>query len=150
MHNPLPAEVRRLGMWCHLAGLSWLTFFIFPVPYLWLLAPYLVWKLNREVHPFVDEQGKEALSFQVSMAVYLTASLLIAVFLLLVTCGVIIGTFTAQSPVASNAMMGLNIVLGIGFVVVLLITPTLLVIRAARKALNGEIYRYPMNLRFFG
>lgn len=150
MQSPLPAKVRRLGMWCHLAGLAWLSLFVLPIPYLWLLAPYLVWKLNRAEHPFVDEQGKESLSFQISIAVYLTALLILALFLLLATCGVIFGGIVFHSTEVLNILTALAGPIAIGIGLVILVGPTLLVIVAARKALNGQSYRYPLNLRFFG
>ncbi len=68
-------NARTWAMLCHLAGLAgcflpWLAH---------LTAPLLVWLLKRNDHPFIDEQGKESLNFQLSMTLYsVLGSLLLA------------------------------------------------------------------------
>ena len=66
----LTKDDRNWAMFCHLAGLLG-----FPVPLLGhVLGPFVVWMLNRDQHPFVDDQGKEAVNFQISMVIYFIAS----------------------------------------------------------------------------
>jgi uncharacterized Tic20 family protein len=43
-----------MGMLCHLLGIF--TYFI---------GPLIIWLIKKETSPFVDDQGKEALNFQI-------------------------------------------------------------------------------------
>jgi len=46
------------GMLSHLTGL------------VGFIGPLVVWLIKKEEFPFVDEQGKEALNFQITMLIY--------------------------------------------------------------------------------
>lgn len=83
-----------------------------------LFGPLVVWLLKRD-DQFVDEQGKEALNFNISFLIY--------------------GVVAAALVVA---LVGL-ILLPAVFVVWLAF-----VIVASLKAAQGEHYRYPFTLRF--
>jgi len=87
----------------------------------WILGPLIVWLLKRSDIPSVDAHGKEALNFQISILLW--AVLLVAGSLL--TCGL---TFP------------LLVALGIAQIILMII--------GAVKAGNGELYRYPLTLRF--
>ncbi len=107
------AEARQWGMFAHLAALSGLI-----IPFGNFLGPLIVWQIKKAEFPFVDEQGKEALNFQIT------------VFIALLVCFLL--TFV---------LIGLLLfpVVGIGALV--------LTIMAGIKANNGENYRYPFTLR---
>ena len=108
-------EARMWAMFCHLAGLAGLV-----VPVVGnIVAPLIFWQIKKEEYPFVDEQGKEAVNFQISMTLYAIISLC-----LFVIC---IGPFLLAA-------------VGIVDLVFLLI--------AAVKANNGQSYRYPLTIRF--
>ncbi|HUT29554.1 MAG TPA: DUF4870 domain-containing protein [Sedimentisphaerales bacterium] len=115
------AEIRRdarmWAMFCHLSGLAGL---LPVVPVIGaVIAPLILWQVKKEEHPFVDEQGKEALNFQISILIYeVVAGLL---------CFACIGFFLLPAVVV--------------FDVVFLII-------AAIKANNGEHYVYPLKIRF--
>ena len=106
------------AMLCHLAGLA-----VVIVPIIGgMLGPLVIWMLKRDGNPFVDQQGKEALNFQISIFVlYALLAVLSAIglvclagpLLLLVTC------------------------VGILFSVV-----------GGIKANQGEEYRYPLRYEF--
>lgn len=83
-----------------------------------LLGPLIVWQLKRESDPFVDAQGKEALNFQITVALAMFVS-----FLLML---VVIGFF----------------LLGLVCLAALVLT-----IIAGIKANEGKAYRYPFCLR---
>lgn len=110
-----PGTARGWEVACHLAGFS---------GYLtgvgWILGPLIVWLLKRSEIPSVDDHGKEALNFQISVLIYALALVLVA----LVTCGV--GGF-------------LLIALGVAQIVLMII--------GGFKAANGELYRYPLTIR---
>ena len=57
-------EARTWAMVCHLSAL--LGF----LPFLHIVAPLVVWLMKRDEHPFIDDQGKEAVNFQISMTIY--------------------------------------------------------------------------------
>ena len=82
------------------------------------LAPLIIWLVFRERSRFVDDQGKEALNFQIS----LTVAYVVGV----ITIPIIIGVFILL------AAWILAIVLGI---------------QGAIVAGRGEPYRYPFNWR---
>ena len=84
-----------------------------------LLAPLIVWLLKRDESLEIDAHGKEALNFQISMLIY---NAIAAVF-----CIVLIGFLLLPLLWILNAVF---------------------VIIAAIKASDGELYRYPMTIRF--
>ena len=108
-------DARMWAMFCHLAGLAG---FLMPVVGN-IVAPLIVWQVKKEDYPFVDEQGKEAVNFQISMSLY--GLITIPLFLICV------GPFL----LAAVSIVDL---------VFLLI--------AAVKANNGKSYRYPLTIRF--
>jgi uncharacterized Tic20 family protein len=108
-------DARMWATLCHLAGFLGLL----GIPLANVIGPFVIWLLKREQHPFIDDQGKEALNFQITM---LIAGLICALMILIV-----IGVF-------------LLIALGIFAIIVM--------IMAAIKANAGEYYRYPICIRF--
>jgi len=65
-------EARMWAMFCHLGGLAGLL----PLMPLvgCLIVPLIIWQVKRDENSFIDENGKEALNFQ--LTVLLTAVLL--------------------------------------------------------------------------
>lgn len=107
-------DARTWGMACHLAGLAMFV----PIGFGQIIGPLVVWLVKRDEHPFVDEQGKEALNFQISMTIYMLVAGIITCWLA-----------------------------GLGIVVVVIVDIVFLIM-AATKANNGESYRYPLTIRF--
>ncbi|MGV8864606.1 MAG: DUF4870 domain-containing protein [Pseudomonas sp.] len=113
---PLPtpsAEVRQWAMLCHFAAFFGLIF-----PFGNLLGPLILWQIKKETDPFIDAQGKEALNFQITVAI---AAMIC--FLLMV---VIIG-------------FPLLVLVGVGALVLTII--------GGVKANDGIAYRYPFTWR---
>lgn len=111
---PVPSrEVRQWAMFCHLSALLGIW-----VPFGSLIGPLILWQMKREMDPFIDDQGKEALNFQISVAIASAICLLLMV--------VVIGFF----------LFGL---LAIGALVLTII--------AGVKANEGQVYRYPFTWR---
>lgn len=108
-------DARMWAMICHLAGLAG---FIMPAVGN-IVAPLVVWQIKKDDYPFVDEQGKEAVNFQISISIYFLVSVLL--------CFVCIGAFLMVAVI-------------IIYLVFLLI--------AAVKANDGQHYRYPLTIRF--
>jgi len=110
--------VKRGHTWGTVAHLSALAGFA-GVPLGHVLGPLVVWLTTRDKYSFADDQGKEALNFQLSMLVYTLACIP-----LICLC------------VGALLMAALHI-LNLIFIIV-----------AGIKASNGEAYRYPLCIRF--
>ena len=66
------------AMLCHLLGLC----AFIGIPFGNIIGPLVVWLIKGKEFEFVNEQGKEALNFQISMTVYgFIAGILILVFI---------------------------------------------------------------------
>lgn len=61
----VPAEARTWGMLCHLSALSGLI----GVGFGFVLGPLVCWLVKKDIYAFVDDQGKEALNFQITMLI---------------------------------------------------------------------------------
>jgi len=107
-------DAKTWGMLSHLSALAGLI-----IPGGFFIGPLVVWLIKKNEMPFVDDQGKEALNFQ------LTA--LIALVIAGILCLVLIGFLLLP-------------VIGIADLVFTII--------AAIKANEGIRYRYPLNFRF--
>lgn len=108
------SEARQWAMFCHLAGLLGGL-----IPAGNVIGPLVLWQMKKEEFPFVDDQGKEALNFQLSVSLYLIVSgilvlLLVGIFLLIA-----VGAFALIFTVIGGI-----------------------------QAHNGVAYRYPAIIRF--
>lgn len=108
-------QARIWGTLCHLTALIVMT----GIPFGHILGPLVVWLLKKNRYPFVNDQGKESLNFQLSMTLYA----FVAALLIFVNIG---------------AIMLFGLVVG----------NLILVIIASVKAFNGETFRYPFKIRF--
>lgn len=92
------------------------------VPFGHVLGPLVLWLVKRNDYPgFFDTNGKESVNFQISMTLYL----FVAGVLLLALIGILL-------------------------LPAVIIVDIVLVIIAAVKANQGELYRYPLAIRFIG
>ncbi|MBV4538680.1 MULTISPECIES: DUF4870 domain-containing protein [Pseudomonas] len=103
------SEIRQWAMFCHLSALLGLA-----VPLGHLLGPLVMWIWKRELDPFIDAQGKEALNFQISVT--------IAGFICFLLTFVLIGLVLFA---------------------ILAVAVLILIILAGVKANEGQAYRYP-------
>ena len=116
-NEELNKDARMWAMFCHLGGLAGLI----PIAPAFgsIIAPLIIWQIKKNEFPFVDEHGKEAVNFQISILLYS----IICIPLVFICIGII-----------------LLVAIGIFDIVCLII--------AAVKANNGEHYRYPICCRF--
>jgi uncharacterized Tic20 family protein len=83
------------------------------------VGPLIIWMVKKDQSPFVDDQGKEALNFQLTLLIgYLV------------------------SAAATVICIGPIIALGISVVAIIF------GVMAGVAANKGEAYRYPLNIRF--
>lgn len=120
------AEERQWAMFAHLSALvaGLLTSFIIGGAGCFL-GPLIIWLVKKDTMPFVADQAKEALNFNIIVAI--------------VMFGLMLLTFISFF-ILSIVTIPLMIVVGLGALV--------LVIIAAIKANEGVAYRYPFNIRF--
>ena len=102
-------------MFTHLSALS----LFIGIPLGNILGPLILWLIKKEEYPFVRDQGKEALNFQISMLIYMDISGILALILI-----------------------------GIPLLITLVIVDVVYTIIAAINASDGNAYRYPLTIRF--
>jgi hypothetical protein len=75
-------KARQWAMFCHIAGLAWMLWWLAPVIG-GVVGTLIVWQVKKDDDPFIDQHGKRALNFQLSMLLYAAALCLtiIGVFL---------------------------------------------------------------------
>lgn len=119
-------EERNLALMMHLLAL-----------FVGFLGPLIIWLVKNAESPFIDQHGKEALNFQISVLIYsLGAGLIIMLPLLLL----------------SFVTMGLGLLVlfpvGGGVVVLLVVFVWVGCILAALQASRGETCKYPLTISF--
>ena len=62
------SDARQWAMFCHLGGLAGLLPVIPVVGS--IIAPLIIWQIKKDQFAFADEQGKEAVNFQISIGIY--------------------------------------------------------------------------------
>ncbi len=111
---PPDKEARTWAMVCHLSA-----FGAFVLPFFGnIIIPAVIWLLKKDTHPFVDDQGKEALNFQITLTMMILASAML--------CIVLIGFLLLP-------------IVGIYGVIMTIV--------GAVRANDGVTYRYPFTLR---
>ncbi len=109
------SDAFQWAMFCHLGAFA----HFIGIPFAGLIAPIVLWQMKKDVHPFVDEQGKESVNFQLSV--------LLAVVICIPLCFVCVGFILLAAVAVCNIVF---------------------VILAALAANKGEHYRYPISIRF--
>jgi len=87
MYMPSQDE-RTQAMLCHLTGL--LGGLIPPVN---IIAPLVIWLLKKDQSQFVNDQGKEALNFQISATVYFVIALILMIVLIGILALPVVGLY---------------------------------------------------------
>lgn len=108
-------QERTWAVFCHLSAL---TAFV-GIPFGNILGPLVIWLIKKNEMPLVNEEGKSALNFQISMTIYT-----IIVFIL---CFVAVGFLLIFPVILANVI---------------------LIIIASIKTSNGERFHYPCAIHF--
>jgi uncharacterized protein len=93
------------------------------------LGPLVVWLAKRDAHPAIDDQGKEALNFNISAFLYA-----VVIF--------------AIGFVFSFLTLGIGALLFVPVFLAVFIAWIVMVVIGASRASKGELYRYPLTIRF--
>ncbi|MFC5741918.1 DUF4870 domain-containing protein [Dyella tabacisoli] len=107
------AEEKQWAMFAHLSALCG-----FVIPLGSIIGPLVIWLIKKDTMPFVNDQGKEALNFNITVLI----AAIVSWILIFVLIGVL-----------------LLIAVGIFWLVFVII--------ASIQASNGTAYRYPFALR---
>ncbi len=91
----------------------------FIVPFAGLVLPIVMWATNKDEHPLVDAHGKNILNWMISA------------FLYAIGCAILTFFF-----------------IGILGFIALGILSLVFIITGAVKASNGEVYSYPLSIKF--
>lgn len=108
------AQARQWAMFCHYSAFFW---FLLPMVGN-VLGPLIVWQLKKDMDPFVDQQGKEALNFQITFSIQLMICWALA-----------------------------WILIGFPLMLLFSVVALVLVVIAGIRANEGKPYRYPFCLR---
>jgi uncharacterized Tic20 family protein len=122
---PLTADVVPVGderTWALLGHLSAFSAFITGIG--GILGPLIVWLIKRDTLPFAGDQAKEALNFNITVALAFVALWILTIITL-----------------------GIGIVLTLPVGLVLFVAWIVFTVIAAINANNGVRYRYPLTLR---
>ena len=106
-------DARLWGMLCHLSAFAG-----FVIPFGSIVAPLVIWLIKKDEIPFVDDQGKESINFQITIFLAFIVSALLMF--------VLIGFFLIFAVAIFDIIM---------------------IIIASVKANEGMAYRYPYSLR---
>lgn len=112
-------EQKQMAQMCHWAALAGLVACGLGMP----LGVLLVWLAKRRLGPFVDANGKEALNFQI-----------VCWLAIVVTYGVAAGLMSFTEYFFALPVLVMVFAAAMAYV-------------AGTKAVEGELYRYPVNLR---
>ena len=100
-------QARNLATLCHLGGL------------LGFLPALIIWLLKKDDSPLIDDQGKEAINFQITMLICFIVSWLL-----------------------------IFVLIGVILLPIVVIFYLIMIIVASVKCSKGESYRYPICIRF--
>jgi uncharacterized Tic20 family protein len=120
----IPAEERQWAMFAHLSALAGGLLTSAVGGWGFFIGPLVIWLMKKETMPFVADQAKEALNFNITVS----AIFLILLILSFLTLGI---GFLITAPVM--------FIIGIAALVFIII--------AAIKANDGIRYRYPLTVR---
>lgn len=118
------AEERQWAMFAHLSALlgglvtGWIG------GWGWFLGPLIIWLMKKDTMPFVNDQAKEALNFNITVGI---------IFVILTILGVV--------------TLGVGFLVAFPLMVIVGIAALVFIILAAIKSNEGIAYRYPFALR---
>ena len=114
----LPSNEER--NWAMIAHLSAFAYYFTGIGH--IVGPLIVWLSKRDGHPFIDDQAREALNFQISVTIYGIVAVIMCFTLIFA-------------------------VIGIPVLILLHAFQVICIIIAAIKANEGVAFRYPLSLR---
>ncbi len=118
------AEERQWAMFSHLSALAGGLLTSAIGGWGFFIGPLVIWLMKKDTMPFVADQAKEALNFNITVSAIFLILLLLTIFTL---------------GIGALLTVPIMLVVGIGALV--------LIVMASIKANEGVAYRYPFTLR---
>lgn len=113
------------------------AFFGYIFPFGAVVGPLVIWEMNKRKSDFIDKNGKEAINFNLSYLLY--------TFVL----GLSIIPFVIRTVMNDFHHLDLFGIISVGSIIgILAIVKFVLIIFAAIKANQGEVYNYPLTIKF--
>lgn len=116
-----PADQRQWAMFAHFSALAGLVTGGLGC----IIGPLIIWLVKKDTMPFVNDQGREALNFNITIGIAVIALTILGVILAIVLIGFL---FFFLAFAVSVYWLVMTIIAGI-------------------KANEGVAYRYPFTLR---
>ncbi len=125
----LSSDDKTWGMLAHLSALSSII-----IPLGNILGPLLIWVIKKDDSTFINENGKNALNFQLSLTIY---SIIGSILFFMISIPILFGTDSAFS-------------FSLIFVPFLLfyLIEIFLIAKATGQTYSGKIYKYPFTIPF--
>jgi hypothetical protein len=130
------------------------TFSRFLIPLGNFIGPVILWLSNKDKSEFVDEHGKQAINFQISILLYaiILGTISIPFFIFNIFNGFDFIDFNGLHDFHINIgkpspLLYIGGALG-GLAVVGFILELVFIIKASLKARDGELYKYPLTINF--
>lgn len=123
--NGITAEERQWAMFAHLSALlGGLVTAGWAFSIGCFLGPLIIWLMKRETMPFVADQAKEALNFNITLAGIMLILLMLGVFTL-----------------------GIGFLIAVPLMALIGLAALVFIVMAAIKSNEGVAYRYPVAIR---
>ena len=121
----------------------------FVFPFGQIITPLIAWQTLKDRSPFLDEQGKEAINFNLSYTLYV---FILSIALIPLFYRSFFTNFNSFNNFQLNLDLSINnlfSIMGLGSIsVILYLVGISLIIIAALKAKEGESYKYPFTIKF--
>ncbi|WP_298534460.1 DUF4870 domain-containing protein [uncultured Algibacter sp.] len=145
----LTSHQKNIATFIHLS-----TFSRFIIPFGNFIGPIILWVSNKDKSEFIDEHGKQAINFQISILLYaiILGTLTIPFFIFKIFNGIEFIDFNGFNDFHINLGKpslllyiggGLGALAIIGFILELIF-----IIMASLKARDGKLFQYPLTINF--
>ncbi len=145
----LDTHNKNLATFIHLS-----TFSRFIIPFGNFIGPIVLWAANKEKSEFVDQHGKQAINFQISVLLYaiIIGTISVPFFIFKLFNGMDVVDFHGFNDFHINVGQpspllyiggGLGALAVIGFILELVF-----IVKASLSARDGQLYKYPLTINF--
>ena len=154
--NETPQTADNNNGYCSLMHLSQFSNFLFPG--LGLIIPIVMWATRKNESKFADVNGKIIFNWKISSTIYSCVLVLLLVIAALVFGTQIafsgIGNYeTFQGMMDDNPMKIFSLIGALGIIIIpaiaIVVLDFIFTIIGAIKANKGEVWNYPLSIRFF-
>lgn len=132
--------------------LSTFSRFIFPLGN--IIAPIILWFINKDKSQFIDTHGKQAINFQISIFLYaiILGTVSVPFFIFNIFNGINFMDFNLFESIHINISKPSPLLYITGFLgvvgVIGFILEIVFIIKASLNAREGQLYNYPLTINF--